>query len=121
MNIYTSYFSKEKDLITNGILPIAISLRLPKDFKGKSYPLLAPNQKVLSITNNIEYDEQFLKLLELLTPEDVLDNLRSIAGDFNSIALLCYEKPSDYCHRHLVSKWLNDNLQLNIQEYGKKK
>jgi uncharacterized protein (DUF488 family) len=25
------------------------------------------------------------------------------------IALICYEKPSDFCHRHLVSKWLNEN------------
>ena len=24
------------------------------------------------------------------------------------IALICYEKPSDFCHRHLVAKWLRD-------------
>ena len=25
------------------------------------------------------------------------------------IALLCYEKPDDFCHRHLVADWLNKN------------
>lgn len=23
------------------------------------------------------------------------------------VALICYEKPSDFCHRHLVSDWIN--------------
>ena len=27
----------------------------------------------------------------------------------NDIALICYEKPSDFCHRHLVAEWLNQN------------
>ena len=25
------------------------------------------------------------------------------------IALICYEKPTDFCHRHLVADWLNKN------------
>ena len=24
------------------------------------------------------------------------------------IALVCYEKPGDFCHRHLVADWLNE-------------
>lgn len=24
------------------------------------------------------------------------------------ICLICYEKPSDFCHRHLVAEWLNE-------------
>ena len=26
-----------------------------------------------------------------------------------SIALICYEKPEDFCHRHLVAKWFSEN------------
>ena len=29
-------------------------------------------------------------------------------NDFN-IALICYEKPSDFCHRHLVADWMTKN------------
>ena len=25
------------------------------------------------------------------------------------VALVCYETPEKFCHRHLVSKWLQDN------------
>lgn len=25
------------------------------------------------------------------------------------IALICYEKPTDFCHRHLVAEWLTTN------------
>lgn len=25
------------------------------------------------------------------------------------IALVCYEKPADFCHRHIVAKWLCGN------------
>ena len=24
------------------------------------------------------------------------------------IALICYEKPSEFCHRHLVADWLKE-------------
>lgn len=27
----------------------------------------------------------------------------------NDIVLICYEKPSDFCHRQLVAEWLNKN------------
>lgn len=26
-----------------------------------------------------------------------------------NIVLLCYEKPTDFCHRHLVAQWLIEN------------
>lgn len=38
-----------------------------------------------------------------------LNYLVSDADDDAAIALICYEKPSDFCHRHLVAEWLNQN------------
>lgn len=36
--------------------------------------------------------------------------LRRVEGHgHDDIALICYEKPSDFCHRHLVAQWLRDN------------
>lgn len=32
------------------------------------------------------------------------------------ICLICYEKPSDFCHRHLVADWLNKN-GVKCKEY----
>ena len=48
-----------------------------------------------------------------------LDNLllnETLAIDYSGdlkevprIALICYEKPTDFCHRHLVADWFNKN------------
>lgn len=35
--------------------------------------------------------------------------LSSESANDKHICLICYEKPADFCHRHLVAKWLNDN------------
>ena len=35
----------------------------------------------------------------------------------DTIALVCYEKPSDFCHRHLVAKWINENTNIEVREY----
>ena len=34
--------------------------------------------------------------------------MKHMSGGSN-VALVCYEKPSDFCHRHLVAGWLCDN------------
>ena len=36
---------------------------------------------------------------------------------YEDIYLLCYEKPSNFCHRHILAKFLNKNYDLDIREY----
>lgn len=73
--------------------------------------------------DNDYYIEHFEKeVLNVLNAESVVDELYRLTGNlalhpklFNDrslipdIALICYEKPSDFCHRHLVANWLNKN------------
>lgn len=44
-----------------------------------------------------------------LTPEKVNTVLNKIAKDRNLI-LCCYEKPNEFCHRKLLSKWLGGDI-----------
>ena len=46
-------------------------------------------------------------VLDCLMPISVVSDLKTLAGD-KDIALVCYEKPGDFCHRHLVAQWLRD-------------
>lgn len=49
--------------------------------------------------------------LQLLIPYDIRCKMQhnvAYSPDWH-IALICYEKPSDFCHRHLVADWLNKN------------
>lgn len=102
--IYTSYFSSRKWELTKGI-SIA---RYNKFWKGESYPSLFPTFSILhdyknGLINEKEYERRYIsEVLSKLNPAKVYQ-------DLNNKVLLCYEKSGDFCHRHIVAKWLNDN------------
>ena len=57
---------------------------------------------------------------------DVYGDLVSLCGVGTTtniiphIALICYEKPTDFCHRHLVADWFNKN-GIRCKEYSDNK
>lgn len=111
MTIQTSYFAKYKDQ-PNGV---AITRYTPKWFKGETYPALAPTKAILDAykgrkITEVEFEARYKKdVLEPLCPYEVYYDLKGKT-------LLCFEKSSDFCHRHLVAAWLNDQLGLDINE-----
>ena len=59
-------------------------------------------------------NEYFIKnynelILSKLKPELVYNDLYNLAGETSNFAMICYETPSKFCHRHLVSRWLSDH------------
>lgn len=119
--IYTSYFAKLKSLPHN-IIPISICAKAPSWYEGLQYKKLAPKydffMKWKENHDNDYYikcfNEQVLNELNVLTViKDLIDlipqDLISEHGLNKTICLVCYEKPSDFCHRHLVADWLNKN------------
>lgn len=64
--------------------------------------------------DNDYYIEHFkTEVLDKLDAADVILDFSRLIYSFNigesDICLICYEKPSDFCHRHLVAEWLNQN------------
>lgn len=130
--IYTSYFAKLKELEKHNIIPISICGKAPDWYKGLQYKKLAPkyrffmewkknhdndyytkcfNEQVLNTINPfwmIIHD--FCELIPYWSKKDLQLSHSTLweSKDVN-IALICYEKPSDFCHRHLVAEWLNQN------------
>lgn len=114
--IYTSYFAKLKELENHNIIPISICGKAPDWYKGLQYKKLAPKyeffMELKKNHDNNYYIEHFQT--EVLDGLDILNVIRDIIDisnqeKKNDIALICYEKPSDFCHRHLVADWLNQN------------
>ena len=117
--IYTSYFAKLKSL-PDSIIPISICGKAPNWYEGLQYKKLAPKyeffMKWKENHDNDYYDRCFQELvLNKLEPMEVYQELCSLAKS-DDIALICYEKPTDFCHRHLVADWLNEN-GLPCEEY----
>ena len=129
--IYTSYFAKLKQIEELNIIPVSICGRCPDWYKGNQYKKLAPNYKFFmewkQNQDNDFYVEHFQKeILDNRNINIVLQDLFNffstdqqefiknshipywMNNDFN-IALICYEKPSDFCHRHLVADWMIKN------------
>lgn len=116
--IYTSYFAKIKELERSNIIPISICGKVPDWYKGLQYKKLAPKYGFFmewkKNHDNDYYIEHFqAEVLDQLDATDVVLHFSRLLYGFNvgenDIALICYEKPSDFCHRHLVAEWLKQN------------
>jgi uncharacterized protein (DUF488 family) len=92
------------------------------------YPYLAPSWDIVRAykdgsMNANEYTVHYLKLLDegtwdganhiLKTPQQVIDELPEGA------VLLCYEKPTDFCHRHVAARWLMEGTNVEVTELPK--
>ena len=125
--IYTSYFGNLKNLPEN-IIPISICGKAPEWYNGFQYKKLAPKYDFfMEWKRNHDNDyyikcfnEQVLDKLHILTVMRDLIDLANTAEDNigKEICLICYEKPDEFCHRHLVSDWLNKN-DVHCKEWVK--
>ena len=115
--IYTSYFANLKKL-PKSMVPISICGKAPSWYGGLEYKVLAPKydffMKWKENGDNDYYIEQFnSRVLGGLCAKRIEFELYNLAAQVNpfckDICLICYEKPSDFCHRHLVAKWFNKN------------
>jgi uncharacterized protein (DUF488 family) len=112
----TSYFDK----IQNNPNVVSIAGRCPDWFIGKQYKKLAPKYwffKKFKDKNDIRYlDQKFyieMYMCEVLNKLDALEVYNDLGED---AILTCWEKPEEFCHRHVVANWLNNKLKLNISE-----
>lgn len=117
--IYTTYFAKLKSL-PKDIIPISICGKAPAGYAGLQYKKLAPKydffMKWKENHDNAYYTKCFKEqVLHNLNCDDVIKDLLILAGNFKGlnylpdICLVCYEKPADFCHRHLVADWLKEH------------
>ena len=125
--VYTTYFAQLHNLPQN-IIPVSICGKVPSWYDGIQYKKLAPKywffQEWKRTKDNDFYIERFnaevleqLNALQVVTelqgmlPDEIKIQMRApfyASSDWH-IALVCYEKPTDFCHRHLVAKWLCEN------------
>ena len=110
--IYTSYFAKLRKIPSN-IISIAICAKSPDWYKGLEYKKLAPKYDFFMKWKKNHDNNYYIKcfyeqVLSNLDPKDLVAYLYQLS-DGKDIVLICYEKPGDFCHRHLVADWLNKN------------
>lgn len=112
MMIYTGYFAQMSKYQELGLTSVSIARYSPKWFTGYCLKDLAPSDSLLRGYKDgqisIEgYKKQYLQQLERVRWTDVLNRLEKIAPD--GAVLCCYEKPSDFCHRHILSEYMRES------------
>ena len=127
MKLYTSYFAKVKQLKEMGLKLVCVAGYAPKFFydtpDARFIPELAPKRcwwrvwhdKFKDNLNSPESIEWYTNIYR----DTVLSNLNSTnvvekLGD--NAVMLCYEKPGDFCHRHLIADWISKNAGITVEE-----
>ena len=118
--VYTSYFANLKNLPDN-LCPISICGKAPDWYDGIQFKILAPKywffKKYEEDGDKDFYTEAFNHdILNNFKAWEVLNKLKELAGN-KLPCLICYEKPGDFCHRHLVAEWLQNNCNIKVEEY----
>ena len=119
--MFTGYFAKTKQYLKAGLVPVSIATINPKWWTGLSYSKLSPGKDILykwkysSFKDDTQkftslFKQKVLKRLDMDTVVYELEKLTKVSS--SKIILLCYETSHDFCHRHLVAKWLG-----NCEEY----
>lgn len=121
MNIYTSYFGNIRKLEKAGVIPVGISLGRNKYISCQYLQYLAPKRYMLDDKwTDEEYIEMYKK--DVLSKVDInilREDIRIISRNgTRDVALLCYEKPTDFCHRHIFSEWMLEQTGYEIKEFG---
>lgn len=106
--LHTGYYAK------HGKLPgaISISVRPPRWFPGMPhFAPLAPDERLVvaykagRISAEL-YTQRYLDVLN--TGEHTAQQVAALLED--GAVLLCYERPPNFCHRHIAAEWLRANV-----------
>jgi uncharacterized protein YeaO (DUF488 family) len=124
--IYTSYFALIPKLPPD-MLKISISLFTPKWAQIDGYfKCLNPTEQLLreAKSGSILSEEAMKKyrneILSKLSPVKVYEELIEMLNKSGKedLALLCYEKPGEICHRRFVAQWLEAGNSVSVPEYA---
>ena len=120
--IYTGYYAKLKKYEEDGLYPISISGKVP-DFYTKAYwSDFAPRYEDFlewkaGKIDDLEFTKKYREWLDSLNKQEIRDVIKELEDEGNKIVFLCYEKSGDFCHRHILADWLEENLGYVVDEY----
>lgn len=118
MRIYTSYYGNIKKLNASGISPICVSIGRPRYLNIPQMLNVAPTRYMVSgPCSHEEYLRLYGQILAQQDAHTVIKQIESLS-DGKDVALCCYEKPGDFCHRHILAKWITDNTGIEVKEFG---
>ena len=112
MKIYTCSLRNIDLCRSNNITPFNITVKSGDQFYAPTWGILMEHK---NDQNDEKYLMQFIPLMEKRfqeNPEKVHELFKN-----QSLALLCYCKSGDFCHRHYIVQLLEEFANLNNLEF----
>lgn len=118
MKIYTSYFGNKRNLDKAGIKIICVAVIKPRYMAVDQILSVAPTRYMISSAcSEDEYLRLYNQILSNLNAHDIVAKIESLSGG-HDVALCCYEKKKEECHRYILAKWIEKNTGIKVKEYG---
>ena len=119
MRIYTSYFGNYRKLAAANVKMICVALGKPRFYNAPQIIEVAPRRYMLDDKWTYEeYTNMYLNdVLAKVNPQELIQTIQRLS-EGKDVALCCYEKPGDFCHRHILAKWLTEKTGIEITEFG---
>ena len=119
--IYTGYYGGLTRIVgditkvqVSNSAPAPVDIRFEKAIPDWAF-IVKPYKDGL-ITKE-EYEERYTLQLDKFR-ENILGVIEYFKGTGKDYILLCYEKPGDFCHRHILADYINKALgEGTIREY----
>lgn len=124
MKVKTGFFWRTSAYKLAGLVPLAISQKVPRGFVVSVYERLAPPMELIDKQKRgeitweeftVEYVE---KVLSKTSQREVMTEIEELTGGREAV-LLCYEG-SGNCHRHIVAAWLRE-AGVEVEEFKERK
>ena len=132
MRFFTSYYGNYRN-IPKDYVCIGISRYCPEWFKKGNYDnfvfvednILAPEKDLLDDMKfgreteegyKRRYVETLFRKLEGISMYTYFGTLSKKYEQYKAIVFLCYEKPEDFCHRHILRKLMNNVFNIPCEE-----
>lgn len=121
MNIYTSYYTNKS--IPKNFIKVAISSKVFEQFQ-KDISIfekdLSPSWSIFKEYTDKKDEKLYVKRFkeEILSKINLKEKIDFWKTKGENIVLLCYEKPNEFCHRHIIAEEIENLLDIKINEYG---
>lgn len=120
IQIHTSNYSKARKLDKSRYYLVSISIFPPKEWRGANARELAPSYELLTAYHNglskSDYEKEYRKQIARLNNLHSQFEWMAQQANGRDIVLLCYEKASDFCHRHILSDIIFEKYGYRITE-----
>lgn len=116
----TGYFKQIDNNLALGYVSVSL---YPSKNKNVLYEFksLAPNWKLFEMhkskkLSDSDFEKEYLLQLNNMDAKTIFEQINFLTGDNEPILMTSGNKTS-FCHRHILAKWFEEKLEVEIEEF----